>query len=323
MTYSGVSNLIDHFGKITMKLTILMSLGLILPWNALATHLQSCQQNNIKLQVLGSGGPEINDGRVSSSHLLWVNDKATVLIDAGSGSAHQFGQVKAQFPDLQAILLTHLHVDHSADLPVFIKGSFFTRRNNDLLILGPQGNQLMPDTSVYVDGLFGQDGAYRYLSNYLLPEQDSAYKIKVIDASLTTEEPESHLINESIMAKSIGVNHGPISAVAWRVEVGGCSVTFSGDMSNQYNSLAKLAQGTDLLVANNAIEESAKGVARRLHMPPSEIGKIAAQAKVEKLILAHFMNRSSPYKSQATELIRESYQGPVLLAEDLMVVEIK
>ena len=303
-----------------MKKVGLMGLFLVLPLVVLGQP-KSCEQNNIKLQVLGSGGPELDDGRVSSSHLLWVDGKAKVLIDAGSGSAHQFGQVKAQFPDLQAILLTHLHVDHSADLPVFIKGSFFTKRTNDLLVLGPQGNQLMPDTSDYIDGLFGNDGAYRYLNNYLSPEQNSAYKIKVIDAPLTHDRPKSHRINDYITAKSIGVNHGPISAVAWRVDIGDCAITFSGDMSNKLNSLAILAQGSDLLVANNAIEESATGVARNLHMPPSEIGKISSQAKVKKLLLAHFMNRSLPHQKQTTEQVRKSYSEPVLLAEDLMVVE--
>ena len=35
-------------------------------------------QNNqkIMLQVLGSGGPEMNDKRASSSYLIWIDGKA-------------------------------------------------------------------------------------------------------------------------------------------------------------------------------------------------------------------------------------------------------
>src|SRR6056297_782871 len=64
-----------------------------------------------RLQVLGSGGPELDDGRRSSSYLLWLDDRARVLLDAGSGSSVAFGASGADFADLQAILLSHLHTD--------------------------------------------------------------------------------------------------------------------------------------------------------------------------------------------------------------------
>ncbi|MCF6193764.1 MAG: hypothetical protein L3J46_05455, partial [Kangiellaceae bacterium] len=43
--------------------------------------------SNIKLQILGSGGPEINDGLASSSYLVWIDDKAKIMVDAGGGSS--------------------------------------------------------------------------------------------------------------------------------------------------------------------------------------------------------------------------------------------
>ncbi len=289
----------------------------ILSWS------QSCDEQNIKLQVLGSGGPELSDGRVSSSHLLWVNGKAEVLIDAGSGSAHQFELVEAKSEDLKAILLTHLHIDHSADLPAYIKDSYFTERKNDLWVMGPKGNNRMPDTSVYLERLFGQNGAYSYMKRYLLPNRHSSYKIKAIDVALDANKIERHTLSGGINVSSIGVHHGPISAVGWRVDIGDCGITFSGDMSNHNNSLAKLAQGSEMLVANNTIKEEATDRAKNMHMPPSEIGKIAAQAKVKKLLLAHLMHSSLPYLDQTTSVIKKTYQGPVLVAEDLMLIDLK
>ncbi|TDR23673.1 MBL fold metallo-hydrolase [Marinicella litoralis] len=284
---------------------------------------QSCEEQNIKLQVLGSGGPELTDGRVSSSHLIWLDDKASILIDAGSGSAHQFEVANGHSEDLKAILLTHLHVDHSVDVPAFIKDSYFTGRQTDLWVMGPQGNDLMPDTRVYLDQLFGQDGAYAYLKSYWLPEVRGQFKIKAKDASLAHHSIQQHVMLDGIKLSSIGVHHGPISAVAWRVDVGDCAITFSGDMTNKYDSLARLAQGSDVLVANNTIEEASTAAAKNMHMVPSEIGKIATKAGVKKLLLAHFMLRSLPHQQASIDLIKEVYQGPVLLAEDLMWVELK
>ena len=288
----------------------------------LMTWSQSCEEQNIKLQVLGSGGPELTDGRVSSSHLLWIDDKATVLVDAGSGSAHQFELAKGKSEDLKAILLTHLHVDHSSDVPAYIKDSYFTKRKQNLAIMGPKGNDLMPDTSVFLNQMFGAEGAYAYLKNYWLKDTRGLFKIMATDAPLNHHEVEKHKPIDNLKFSSIAVHHGPISAVAWRVDIGDCGITFSGDMTNKYNSLATLAQKSDLLVANNVIEESGTAAAKNMHMPPSEIGKIAHDAKVKKVLLAHFMNRSLPHQGEAVEIIQELYQGPVVLAEDLMVVKL-
>ena len=88
------------------------------------SYANQCKTDQVKLQVLGSGGPELDDGRNSSGYLIWYKNKARVLIDAGAGSSVEYGRSGAKFEDLQGILLTHLHVDHSADLAAFIKGSY-------------------------------------------------------------------------------------------------------------------------------------------------------------------------------------------------------
>ncbi|MCW8870855.1 MAG: MBL fold metallo-hydrolase [Proteobacteria bacterium] len=291
-----------------------------MPW---VVQAQSCSEQGIQAQVLGSGGPQIDDGRSSSSHLIWVDGKATVLVDAGAGSYNNFSQAKADFNDLKAILLTHLHVDHSADLPAFIKGSYFTGRQDDLPVYGPQGNDMMPDIQQYMQQLFGEKGAYQYLSNYLIDDQQSSYKVKPNSVSLSPKQAQYVQLGDDILAHSIGVHHGPISAVAWRVQIGDCRITFSGDMSNDYDSLKSLAHKSDVLVANNAIPENAPKQAQNLHMTPTEIGQIAQQAKVKKLVLAHFMKASDAVKEDSVKLIKKQYQGPVELAEDMMVISFK
>ncbi len=96
-------------------------------------------------------------------------------------------------------------------------------------------------------------------------------------------------------------------------------------MSNQTGHLSTLAKGSNLLVAHNAIPENAHGVARNLHMPPSEIGKVAAQAKVAKLLISHRMKRTSGEEHEvATRAeIGKSYGGPVLFANDLDIIDIR
>ncbi|MCU7960754.1 MAG: MBL fold metallo-hydrolase [gamma proteobacterium symbiont of Bathyaustriella thionipta] len=160
-------------------------------------------QANISLQVLGSGGPEINDGRASSGYLVWQGDKALVLLDAGSGTALNFEKSGADLNDLQAVLFTHFHVDHSVDFPAFVKASYFSGRDSDLPVFGPAGNALMPSASEFIRDLLGSKGAYRYLQEYLLPQADSDYKIRVTDVPLQPIAEHHYQLKDNISVSAV------------------------------------------------------------------------------------------------------------------------
>jgi len=292
---------------------------LILVFAPIEGWASACADNDVRLQVLGSGGPEFGDNRASSSYLIWQNGKAKVLIDAGSGSSLNFEQSGAKIEDLQAVVFTHFHVDHSAAFPALIKASFFTKRDRDLPVFGPEGNHLMPSASQFVEKLLGEDGAFRYLSNYVEGSRDSAYHLLPHDVPLEKGKMVTFKLTESLSLQATPVHHGPVAAVAWRVNILDCAVTFSGDMSNTYQSLPGLAKNSDILLAHNAIPEGATGVARVLHMPPSEIGKIASAAEVKKLVLSHRMLRTTGIEADTLETIKQFYAGPVSFADDMQV----
>jgi ribonuclease BN (tRNA processing enzyme) len=93
-----------------------------------STQAQTCSSQGIAVQVLGSGGPELQDKRASSSYLVWQDGRARILVDAGGGSALRFGESGAQMSQLDVILFSHYHVDHNGDFPALIKSSWFEDR---------------------------------------------------------------------------------------------------------------------------------------------------------------------------------------------------
>ncbi len=298
----------------------LAALLLLLAWlPGLHAAGRTCGQSGVWVQVLGSGGPEISDRRASSSYLVWVDGHARLMLDAGGGSAYNFERSGADFSDLRALLFSHFHVDHSADLAVLLKGAFFTDRETDLPLYGPSGNGLMPDTEGFVQALFGaRGGAFRYLSSYLDPERPDEFRLlpHVIDAG--SRAVQAGYQGPDIRTRAVAVHHGPIPALAWRVEVAGKILVFSGDMNGDYGTLPGLAHDADLLVAHNAVPEGATGVARNLHMPPSVIGRIAARAGVRRLVLSHRMRRTLGREDETRRLIRRNgYRGPLAFADDL------
>jgi ribonuclease BN (tRNA processing enzyme) len=136
-------------------------------------------------EVSRAGGPELQDQRYSSSYLICFNGIATVLTDAGGGSALRFGQNGASVAPLEVVLLTHLHVDHTADLPALVKSSFFENRTRPLPPYRSAGNDSFPPTTQLVQTLFGTpSGAYRYLANYVSGTTYEEYHPEAHDLSL-------------------------------------------------------------------------------------------------------------------------------------------
>jgi ribonuclease BN (tRNA processing enzyme) len=278
---------------------------------------QSCGSQGIVLQVLGSGGPELQDKRASSSYLVWADGQAKVLVDAGGGSALRFGESGATMSQLDVILFSHLHVDHSGDFPVLVKSSWFEDRKRPLPVYGPPGKEYFPSTTEFVYDLFGDKrGAYRYLSELLVAGEQGSYKLQPHNVAANSM-PIAIFSNGYLTASAVRVIHGGVPALAWRVEMHGKSIVFSGDTNGDGDGLVRLANNADLFIAHNAVLEGATGVERRLHMPPSVIGRTAASAHVKNMVMSHRMLRTLGKERQTESEIRKRYSGPLSFANDL------
>ncbi|PTB84001.1 MBL fold metallo-hydrolase [Sulfurovum lithotrophicum] len=271
-------------------------------------------QHTIALQVLGSGGPESGDKRASSAYVIWIDGKSKILIDFGGGASLRFEEVNAKIEDLDVILLTHLHVDHTADLPVLLKSSFFTQASGKLHIFGPDENDAMPNTEYFIERLFeNKKGAWQYLGDHLDGSASLQLNAHNVD---NTHQITSIYKQGDINIEAISVHHGPIPTVAYRVNVGDKSITFSGDMNGDYHTLELLAKGTDILVAHNAVPKGSTGVARKLHMTPNIIGYIAKVSQAKRVILSHRMLRTLGKEEETRKEIRKYYKGSVKFAND-------
>lgn len=271
----------------------------------------------IEIEILGSGGPEL-DGRASTSYLLWIDNEAKLLVDMGSGSMLHFEQSGAKLETLDAVVLTHLHIDHTVDLPAYVKAGFFSKRSNKLDIFGPKGNQYFPSTTQYLENLFGKNGAYRYMQDVLTPESDSFQIVPImVNDNIILEKQY-----KKFSLKLINVHHGIVPALALRIDVGNKSIIISGDTNNRNNQLNIIAKDADLFIAHHAIPEHSGKFAKDLHMSPSIIAEVAKKSNVGKVVLSHRMNRTLEYEQDSIDIIKKVFNGKVLFAEDRMRLKI-
>jgi predicted dienelactone hydrolase len=92
-------------GFVLTRIPLLCLLGLYVSSAIISgARAQNCGEKGVAVQVLGSGGPELEDKRASSSYLVWQDGQARVLIDAGGGSALRFGESGAKMSQLEVML---------------------------------------------------------------------------------------------------------------------------------------------------------------------------------------------------------------------------
>ncbi len=288
-----------------MRLLLLLSLPLYL------------FASDIKLQILGSGGPEL-DNRASASYLIWVDNKARVLIDFGGGAFVRLGESKAKLDDISHILFTHFHIDHVVDFAALVKASYFSSRHKTIKVFGPSSNRHFPDTKDFLKGQFDNNDLYGYMSEAL--DTNSEYiSFKPYVFSSDTDDKAQKIDEKDLQISLIAVHHGNVPALAYKIKIDDKIIVFSGDTSATTDNLITLAKDADVFVAHHAVAEHAHGVAKSLHMIPSRIGEIAQKAAVKKLILSHRMQRTLGREKESLKMIRSHYKGPVFFAEDLLI----
>ena len=300
-----------------------------------------CGDTGVWIQILGAGGPELDDGRAGPGYLLWIDDRARLLVDAGPGAAAGFDLAGAAFADLDAVAFTQLSAHHSAALPALLEGARLQHRERRLPVFGPAGRGDFPSMTTFLERMIGAAGAYPHLADLLGPRprnrpprpspggadagskdapatpSQGGLRLSVDEVPAAGRRRWARFGSPNLRLAAMPVHHGDRPALAWRVEAGGHAVVFAGDLSNRKNVLADFAAGADALVVSHALPEHLRGEARERHLIPSQIGRIAAAAAVRMVILGHRMNRTLGRESQSRAAVEAHYRGSLIFANDL------
>src|SRR5215470_14207351 len=103
----------------------------------------------MKLTILGSGTSVPHPERASSAH--WLETSAgTILLDISGDAPHRMAQESLDWPNLDAIWISHFHLDHIGGLAPFLFGLRWApqtqSRTKALRIFGPEGLRYIVET---------------------------------------------------------------------------------------------------------------------------------------------------------------------------------
>ena len=283
-------------------------------FTAMVVSASLVQAADLKVQILGSGGPGYNPQRAEASVLIRTGD-ADLLVDMGNGTAAALDKAGVRANSLAALMMTHHHIDHDQEFAPLLVNTLLGPQGP--AVIGPSGTQTLTD---FVTGFYKEDIAYRRSNG----GRTAAFPLPSVREVHGGESFD--LLGMAV--KTAAVKH-TIETVAYRFDSNGKSVVVSGDLYYS-ESLAVLAKNADLLIIDSGgvaavgrVADSGQ-VARngganteRSHSTAEELVKMVADANVKAVVLTHFGQR--PVDEDAVRrLFAASTDCKVVFAVDML-----
>jgi ribonuclease BN (tRNA processing enzyme) len=215
----------------------------------------------VRLTVIGSSPAWPNPGGACSGYLV----DGRLLLDCGPGVLAKLRE-REPWPTVEAIAITHLHLDHWGDLVPWVWGSLFgpgAKAETPELWLPPRATaQLEPVLEI----LGGADMLER------------AFHVREY-------EPRVPFTAAGLEVTAVPVHHYDMRAFGFRIE-GDRVLAYSGD-SGPCEALEEIARDADLLLSEATLENDGYDGPGRGHLSPQEAQEAAAGARVLRTILTH------------------------------------
>jgi ribonuclease Z len=273
----------------------------------------------VQLTILGSGSPLPDPLRAGPATLVRTA-AGDLLIDCGRGVLMRLAAAGSGPAAVRALLLTHLHSDHITDLNDLVTMRWATSfQPSPLTVLGPGGTAGLVEAT---EAMLEPDIGYR-----LAHHDDLTWRPQ----SAVTEVDGGPVLDEAgVRVTAAPTDHAPVRpTVGYRIDEGDRSVVVAGD-TVPCAGLDQLAEGADVLVHTVVRRDliEAIGLPRLLdvldyHSSVEDAARTAARGGVGTLVLTHLVPAPAPgTEHEWIELAAAHFDGTVVLAEDLLTVEV-
>ncbi len=194
-------------------------------------------------------------------------DGKRVLLDCGPGVLGRLRE-RARWPDVDAIAITHWHLDHWGDLVPWVWGSFYLSSD------GP-----MPKPALWV-----QPGGAEFLAT--LGERLGFPDMFERTFELTEYAPDTAFEIGPLAVTATRVPHYRLETYAFRVQSNGAVLTYSGD-SAPSDRLVESARDADLFVCEATLLRGELDGEPRGHLSLDEAIQAFEASRAKRLLVTH------------------------------------
>jgi ribonuclease Z len=282
--------------------------------------------NEMRIISCGTGMPSARESQAASCFLVELGNGDKFIFDGGTGSDVRIGSLEIPYDLLDKIFISHLHTDHWGSFPAYYVGGWVAGRTVPLRVWGPSGSRPEMGTAfamehiqkVYTWDIEGRTGRLPPAGGQLEVHE---FDFKGINQVVYQEN--------GVTIRSFPQIHSLDGSVGYTLEWNGLKFVYGGD-SYPSKTFVEAAKGADVAIHEcmMAVEDwiekykfppaRALEVGTQIHTTPESFGKIMSLVKPRMAIAFHFFNDFDTGLAVESG-IRVTYDGPVTLADDLLV----
>jgi ribonuclease BN (tRNA processing enzyme) len=219
----------------------------------------------VRLTVIGCSPAWPNPGSAHSGYL--VEGPERLLLDCGPGVLGRLREAEA-WPSVDAIAITHFHLDHWGDLVPWVWGSFYLSTNGHV-----------PRPQLWV-----QPGGTEFLAE--LGERLGFPDMFERAFQLAEYVPDEPFVAGALSVTPVRVPHYRLETYAFRVENATRSLTYSGDAA-PCPELVEAARGVDLFVCEATLLRADLDGEPRGHLSLDEAIAAFEDSGARRLLVTH------------------------------------
>jgi ribonuclease Z len=286
------------------------------------------QEDEIRLIACGTGMPAARHSQAATCFLAEFGNGDKFLFDVGTGSMANVAALMIPYDMLDKVFLTHLHTDHMGDIDALWAGGWTAGRSRPLQVWGPSGARPEMGTKHSME---------HFLEFAKWDFQTRAVNISPIPGTIQVEEFDYKGVNQVVYQKngvtirSIPAVHAGDGPVSYILEFAGLKVVIGGDtFPNKW--FIEHAKGADLVIHEaflgpelfvefyNQPPQLAWRACCAFHTSGQAFGKVMSTIQPRQAVAFHFFNEEGT-RYALYDNIRETYDGPLSMATDMMVWE--
>jgi len=283
----------------------------------------------MRITALGTGMPNQAKAASSICYLVELGNGDKFLFDIGLGSMVNLWSLRPDFSKIDKVFASHLHVDHVGDFMGLHIGSWLSGRYTPIHFYGPSGSTPEMGTKAFVDGmktgyawdLAGRSGA--------LPDAGGKIEVHEFDYKGVNQVVYQ---NNGVTIRSWPAIHLLDGSVSYGLEWNGLKYVFGSDTYPnkwyiEHAADADIASHEAFLPPKVLAEyfgwglNQATFVSTRIHTEPQAFGKVMAAVK-PRLAVGYHSVQSPENNAAIMDGVRKTYDGPLVLARDLMVINV-
>ncbi len=283
----------------------------------------------MRITALGTGMPNQTKAAVSIAYLVELGNGDKFLFDMGMGSMGNLFSLRPDFSKLDKVFASHLHIDHVGDFMGLHIGGWLSGRYTPIHLYGPSGSSPEMGTKAFAEAMkkgYAWDLATR---SGALPDKGAQIEVHEFDYKQVNKVVYE---KNGVTIRSWPAIHALDGSVSFSLQWNGLKYVFGGDT---YPNKWYIKYATDADVASHEAFlppkalaayfgwslRQAMWVSTRIHTEPQAFGKVMSAVK-PRLAVGYHSVQSPENNAAIMDGVRKTYDGPLALARDLMVINV-